>query len=120
MALIKCRECGKEISDTADRCIHCGYSLKSNYANNSDNKNRNAFAVVGAILGFCSIIAWLIPLFGIICTIAGLICSICGIRSANKPFAIVGLVFNVLSLILSFINLFYVFTLNVLGMRFLI
>lgn len=24
MALIKCKECGKEISDTADKCIHCG------------------------------------------------------------------------------------------------
>lgn len=25
MALIKCAECGKEISDTAKTCIHCGY-----------------------------------------------------------------------------------------------
>lgn len=29
MALIKCRECGKEISDTADRCIHCGCPLRN-------------------------------------------------------------------------------------------
>ena len=28
MALIKCPECGKEISDTCDTCIHCGYRLK--------------------------------------------------------------------------------------------
>ena len=28
MALIKCPECGQEISDTCDRCIHCGYRLK--------------------------------------------------------------------------------------------
>lgn len=28
MALIKCPECGKEISDTVERCPHCGYSLK--------------------------------------------------------------------------------------------
>lgn len=27
MALIKCPECGKEISDKSDKCIHCGYSL---------------------------------------------------------------------------------------------
>lgn len=27
MALIKCPECGKEISDKSDRCIHCGYPL---------------------------------------------------------------------------------------------
>ncbi len=24
MALIKCKECGKEISDTASACVHCG------------------------------------------------------------------------------------------------
>lgn len=28
MALIKCPECGKEISDTSKRCVHCGYKLK--------------------------------------------------------------------------------------------
>lgn len=28
MALIKCPECGKEISDKAKQCIHCGYPLE--------------------------------------------------------------------------------------------
>lgn len=28
MALVKCRECGKEISDTAKKCVHCGAPLK--------------------------------------------------------------------------------------------
>lgn len=28
MALIKCRECGKEVSDKAESCIHCGAPLK--------------------------------------------------------------------------------------------
>lgn len=37
MALIKCPECGKEISDTSKNCIHCGYKLNSN--NSIDNKN---------------------------------------------------------------------------------
>ena len=27
MALIKCPECGKEISDKSSACIHCGYPL---------------------------------------------------------------------------------------------
>ncbi len=27
MALIKCPECGKEISSSADKCIYCGYPL---------------------------------------------------------------------------------------------
>lgn len=28
MALIKCPECGKQISDKAEHCIGCGYPLK--------------------------------------------------------------------------------------------
>lgn len=28
MALIKCPECGKEISDKSEKCIHCGYKHK--------------------------------------------------------------------------------------------
>ena len=28
MALFKCSECGKEISDTIDQCPHCGYRIK--------------------------------------------------------------------------------------------
>ena len=30
MALIKCPECGKEVSTAADSCPHCGYPIKSN------------------------------------------------------------------------------------------
>ena len=29
MALISCPECGKEVSDRAPACIHCGYPLSS-------------------------------------------------------------------------------------------
>lgn len=29
MALIKCPECGKKVSDKAPACIQCGYPLKS-------------------------------------------------------------------------------------------
>ena len=29
MALIKCPECNKEISDKAEKCIHCGYPLRT-------------------------------------------------------------------------------------------
>ena len=27
MALINCKECGKELSDSAEFCPHCGYRL---------------------------------------------------------------------------------------------
>lgn len=32
MALINCKECGKEISDTAKKCVNCGASTKKNKA----------------------------------------------------------------------------------------
>ena len=35
--IIKCPECGKEISDKAKFCIHCGFTL--NEAASSVNKN---------------------------------------------------------------------------------
>ena len=28
MALIKCFECGKEVSNTAKQCPHCGFEIK--------------------------------------------------------------------------------------------
>lgn len=31
MALIECPNCGKEISDKAKDCIHCGYNLEEHY-----------------------------------------------------------------------------------------
>ena len=30
MALIKCPECGKEISDKSKTCVHCGFPLDEN------------------------------------------------------------------------------------------
>ena len=29
MALIQCPECGKEVSDHAETCVHCGYPIKN-------------------------------------------------------------------------------------------
>jgi len=51
MALIQCKECGKEISDTAVSCPNCG----------AKNKNNNEGATTGL-----KVICFLIPLIGII------------------------------------------------------
>ena len=40
MALINCPECGKEISDTANKCPHCGYVRKSILKNISGNRKK--------------------------------------------------------------------------------
>ena len=39
MALIKCPECGKEVSDKAEVCIHCGYPLLKHATQNNIKKN---------------------------------------------------------------------------------
>ena len=39
MALIKCPECGKEVSDKAPACIHCGFPLN----NIQPSKNENIY-----------------------------------------------------------------------------
>ena len=39
MSLIKCPECGKEISSMAETCPHCGYPIHKNPSTNSSNNN---------------------------------------------------------------------------------
>lgn len=66
MALIKCKECGKEISDKAKKCIHCGIDLKekNKKAKVKDNKKKNkTFIIIGGIILLA------IAIFGIVLTI---------------------------------------------------
>ena len=51
MATIKCKECGKEISDTLNKCSNCGYPLKNNMKN-----KRLILGISFIILGIISII----------------------------------------------------------------
>lgn len=46
MALIKCEECGKEISDTANICPHCGIELK----HKKEVKNKIEFDVTDILI----------------------------------------------------------------------
>ena len=55
MALIKCPECGKEISNTADKCIHCGCPLH-NENNNGNKQVSNVYIWLVAILPFLSVL----------------------------------------------------------------
>ena len=43
MALIKCEECGREISDKAAACIHCGCPISKSDSVNSNNTERKEF-----------------------------------------------------------------------------
>ncbi len=41
MALIKCPECDKQISDKAESCPHCGYSFEKRTSSNNQNNKTN-------------------------------------------------------------------------------
>lgn len=51
MALIKCKECGKEISDKANICPHCGFSYHKSY--NRDIKLGSIICIIGSSLLIC-------------------------------------------------------------------
>ena len=34
MALIKCPECTKEVSDRSEKCVHCGYPIRQSFYTN--------------------------------------------------------------------------------------
>lgn len=49
MAMIKCPECGKEISDKTEVCIHCGYNFRK------PQKKKKWILIVGIIIIFIAI-----------------------------------------------------------------
>lgn len=56
MAIIKCPECGQEISDQSRNCIHCGYPLKKQKGTVL-KEHRNKILAVGAVFfGICVVI----------------------------------------------------------------
>lgn len=63
MSMIICKECGKEISDKANACPHCGcpvqtISTTQNNKNNSKKKN-SALSIWAAVLGLFTYTCWL-------------------------------------------------------------
>lgn len=51
MTLIKCKECGDEVSSTSKKCVHCGAKLKDN--------TKNIITII-AIVGVCGFIIFTI------------------------------------------------------------
>lgn len=61
MALIKCSECGKEISSTAPSCPNCG-ALTNVGKEQADKQNEDMFQIIATI---CSVVLSLIGLCGL-------------------------------------------------------
>lgn len=98
MALIKCKECGKEVSDKADKCPNCGcpvsYSVENREQeiNHNEQKewkptataetNKKQQKMKNSVL---SLVAFLISFFGCGCiSIVGTILAIIDLKSNDK------------------------------------
>lgn len=113
MALIKCSECGNEISDKAVVCPHCGAAnaMGRGTASNGnpmhqtiivqqEPKKSNGAGTAGfvlAILGF--VFSW-VPFLGWVLWLLGLIFSFVGVLKAPRGLAIAGLCITFISLII--------------------
>lgn len=53
MALIKCPECGREISDQAEVCIGCGCPINQKKSNNEKTAGKRTLVVVVGLLVAC-------------------------------------------------------------------
>ena len=75
MALTNCPECGKEVSDQADQCPHCGYPLKKKQLEEQAAQRKKEFAEQTtqlaektrskkrALVGICAILAAAVLVF---------------------------------------------------------
>lgn len=101
----------KELKDTgtlteAEYEVEKYKILNSNDENNSNNtNNKNSVrALIGFILGLCSLVAWYIPIIGFPVTILGIIFSAFGINSNRKGMAIAGLILSIIFFVITIIN----------------
>lgn len=54
MALVNCPECGKEVSSTAEKCIHCGYTLNSEIQRKRKKKTTLLICLIIILLLFAA------------------------------------------------------------------
>ncbi len=117
MALINCKECGKEISDQAKFCPNCGFPIK---------KKGNGFAVASLVLGIFGCmyalpmvsgvvdstmqasekiaISVYIMIFGVLALIFGLVSHIKGCKLKKKT---AGIILGAISTISSLISIIF-------------
>ena len=84
MALIKCPECGKEVSGNAKKCVHCGFVL---------NKIMYPRLIISIILLVSSIITFLQTLYALTTTTADGVLGL-GMFLSMVIFGIIGIIFK--------------------------
>ena len=101
MALINCPECGKEVSDSAEMCPNCGYSIVI-----------EEYITEGIISIIVGIVGWIIALWinqGILLVIPFLLfCfSILLDKKCQKRFSIIGFIISSLGILLLLITFIF-------------
>lgn len=61
-------------------------------------------SIASLVLGICSFIAWIIPLFGYPVTIIGIIMGALGMKKGGKGMAIAGIICSSIGLVITLIN----------------
>lgn len=90
MALMKCPECGREISDTAIQCPHCGKMFGKQYLKQGFKGLGILYSLIFGVM--CSLFGfWMVsspyfgsPTFGAILLIVGVILIIFGVSRIIK------------------------------------
>lgn len=107
MALIKCPECGKEVSDNAEICVNCGFPIIKNTNQKKKNKKQSIYGIIGFVV---SLVGMCFGLYeGIFLWIVSLAFSVAGCMEKGKKhgFAIVG---NIISFFFLFSSLVVMIT----------
>jgi len=86
--LITCPECGKEVSDTIEQCIHCGYRLKPKSPQNNSFPHSKMVALgnrgcAGKGLRFWSVFGIVVSAFGSIGFMIGLMHGLIELFAGN-------------------------------------
>lgn len=97
MSMIKCPECGKDVSDKAQTCPNCGTPISvSNSVENSDvDSNIGTIGVFKMVFGAIAVIGFILMIFvsnflgGLVMTIGTLFLIILGERSVGLWVALV-------------------------------
>ena len=102
MALIECKECGKEVSSKATTCPNCGNPINTKGSKeNGGEQKTNGFAITGFVIGLVSMLIDPVGIFG---TMAVVFSSIGLGKIKNngqkgKGLAITGLILGIVALV---------------------
>lgn len=82
-----------------------GYNGEQNmYDSPMMQPEKKGQSIASLVLGICSFIAWLIPLFGYPVSIVGIVMGAMGMKKGGKKMAIAGIICSSIGLLITLIN----------------